>query len=133
MGGEVAQHVQAEVAVEHVLAAERLLVLGRVEVRDGSITWSSVSGPRRSMIWRVFSPRSAPISTMRRAPAASSTGAMAISQNGNIRWRAPRRRGMGAGRSVMAGGSPARRHAPAAADRAWSRAMASARNIHMWR
>ena len=34
IGGSVAEHVQAEVPVEHVLAAEALLVLVRIEVRD---------------------------------------------------------------------------------------------------
>ena len=36
------------------------------------------------MIWRVFSPRRAPISTRRLTPPASSTGAMTSFQKGNI-------------------------------------------------
>ncbi len=48
------------------------------------MTWSSASGPRSSSILTVVSPRSAPISTTRRARTACSTGAMATSHNGNM-------------------------------------------------
>src|SRR5262245_30637102 len=48
------------------------------------MTCSSHSGPSRFSMRAVVSPRRAPISTTRRAPAASITGAMTSSQSGNI-------------------------------------------------
>ena len=48
------------------------------------MTCSSVPGARHSTICRVVSPRNDPISTIRVAPTASMTGAIARSQNGNI-------------------------------------------------
>ena len=81
---QLGQHVVADVAVEEVAAGEAALVLGGVELRHRVDHVELRLRAERSSILTVVSPRSAPISTTRRAPAASRIGAITMSQSGYI-------------------------------------------------